>query len=129
MSEPVSLSRYERARILQSSVVARNDFSASDADYYKDNSRLVRCRPPSPKEMSSLVKSLELLGYTPFVIVMRETPALAHRPTALIAVKEALAITLPIELARMGDDKTLELLDRKDVKWWPLSAGSNGASQ
>ncbi|MGO4440595.1 hypothetical protein [Rhizobium sp. RAF56] len=127
MSEPVSLSRYERARILQNSVVARNDFSAGDKDYFANNGRLVRLRPPGPKEMFSLIKSLELLGYTPFVIIMRETAALAHRPTALIAVKEALAITLPIELARMGDDKTLELLDRKDVKWWPLSAGSGAA--
>jgi hypothetical protein len=114
------LSAQEYRKQLTSGVVARNDFSATDTDYFANNGRLVRLRPPLASEFPKTVHSLEALNYTPFVIVVRTSPAYAAAPVALIATKESLSMSLPLELARMGDDLILALLDKKEVKWWPV---------
>jgi hypothetical protein len=116
----LGMNKYERQRLLNDQVRARNDFSATDAEYYANNGRLFRLRPPLPTEYPRVVASLQALGRTPFVIIYRSGIGEQSRPIALIAVHGELAETLPVELGMMGDVATRDLTMKKDIKWWPL---------
>ncbi|MGO4440276.1 hypothetical protein [Rhizobium sp. RAF56] len=120
MSGQASLSRYERAQLLTNSVVARNDFTATDEQYFANCGKLVRLRPPLKGEATALENSCAALRMGVFVIVQRPSPAYASRPVAAITMDEDHAMRLPTELARMSDDMILDLVKKPSVRWFPI---------
>ena len=123
----VPLNAYERMRILNQSVRPNTDFDCTDQEFFGNNGRLVRLRPPRKGERDGEVLSLRMIGMVPMVVAKRQSTTAAPRPIALIGFDRASYEAMMAELPRMGEDAILELLTgspktlfRSPPRWWPL---------